>query len=588
MKYSKLVEVYENLEKTTKRLEKTKIISELFKNLNSNDLQHVVLLLQGKVFPSWDSRKIGVASKTILKAIHLATGVSVNKLEKEWIKKGDLGDVAYVFVRSKKQATLFSEKLTVKKVFSNIVKLPDIEGTGSIDRKISVIAELLTSAKPNEARYIVRTILEDMRFGVGEGSIRDCIVWAYFGDKLNIKYDEEKNELLINDEERKEYNSYIEVVQNAYDITNDFSIVAEVASKIGINGLKKVTLQVGRPIKVMLYQKAESFEDAFKIVGSPAAFEYKYDGMRMQIHRDKDKIMLFSRRQEDLTKQFPDVVKVVREKVKSKIFILDAEIIGIDKKSKKWLPFQNISQRIKRKYDIDKMAKEVPVMINFFDVIYEGKKNLLCEDFSKRREVLNKIVTEVPGKIQLASQIITDEVSKAEKFYNKALDLGNEGIMAKALDKPYKPGSRVGYGVKIKPVMETLDLVIVKAEWGEGKRANWLSSFTVACMDDDGNLLEIGKVGTGIKEKEEEGVSFSQLTKLLKPLILKKGEKEVSVKPEIVIEVNYEEIQKSVNYDSGFSLRFPRLVSLREDKSVKDVSGIDFVKELFKLQRKRG
>jgi DNA ligase-1 len=288
-----------------------------------------------------------------------------------------------------------------------------------------------------------------------------------------------------------------------------------------------------------------------------------------------------------VTKQFPDVVEVIRENIKSDNYVLDSEIIGIDPNTKKWLAFQNISQRIKRKYDIHQMAKSIPVMVNVFDAMQVNSKNLLKTPFRERRAEIQKIVNEVPEKLSIARQIITDNPGKAQEFYKEALQMGNEGIMAKNLDAPYKPGSRVGYGIKIKPVMETLDLVIVGAEWGEGKRASWLSSFTIACIDSNGNFVEIGKVGTGIKEKEQEGVTFEQLTNLLKPLTLSEKGKEVIVKPQIVIEINYEEIQKSPTYASGYALRFPRLISIREDRSPEDISTIEQVEELYFSQRNK-
>lgn len=585
MLYEDLVGVYKELENTSKRLEKTYHISKLLERTPVEDLKTIVLLLQGKIFPVWDERKIGVAARLVLKSINIATGISANRIEEGWKRTGDLGLTAEEFVGKKKQVALFSTNLEVKKVFDNLNALPKAEGAGAVDRKIKLIAELLTSAKPLEARYIVRTVLEELRVGVGEGSIRDAIVWAFFGDKLDIKYNQEENDLDMSDEEREEYNRYVEAVQEAYDLTNDFSKVAEIAKMKGIEGLKSVSLEIGKPIKVMLYQKAKDIEDAFERVGKPAALEYKYDGFRLQLHRDKDEIRLFTRRLENVTKQFPDVVNVIRNNIKSEDYIIDAEIIGIDPKTRKWLAFQNISQRIKRKYDIDRMAKEIPVMVNLFDAVQIDNEGLLKKPFKERREKLLKITKEVPEKLQLAKQIITDNAEKAEKFYQEALDKGNEGMMVKALDKPYKPGSRVGYGVKVKPVMETLDLVIVGAEWGEGKRAKWLSSFTVACIDENGRFLEIGKVGTGIKEKEEEGVSFEQLTEALKPLIVSEKGKEVKVKPVVVIEINYEEIQKSPTYSSGFALRFPRLISIRTDRSPDEISALSEVEEFYYGQK---
>lgn len=585
MDYSKLVEVYEKLDSTTKRLVKTKELSELLKVVPEEDLGMIVLLIQGRVFSPWDERKIGVASRIILKAISIATGVETKKVEDEWRKTGDLGKAAKNLIGKKKQATLFTTKLTVKKVFDNISKVAETQGKGSIEQKLNLITELLTSANPNEAKYIVRTVLEDLRVGVGDGSLRDAIVWAFFADEIGMKFDKEKNAIVM--EDRAKYNKYVEAVQRAYDIANDFSVVVLKAKKKGLKGFDEILLQVGNPLKVMLYQKSKGIRDAFSIVGKPAAVEYKYDGFRMQIHKKGNEIIIFTRRLENVTKQFPEIAKYVKDNVKGKSFILDCEAVGFSPKTGKYRPFQEVSQRIKRKYDIEKTAKELPVELNIFDVIsYEGK-NLVSEHFKKRREIIENAVNQVPKKIVIAQQIITSDEEEAEKFYRESLKKGNEGVMVKNLDAVYKPGSRVGYGVKVKPTMEDLDLVIVGAEWGTGKRGGWLSSFVLACIDDEGNFLEVGKVGTGIKEKTEEGTSFEQLTKLLKPLITSEKGREVKVKPEVVVEITYEEIQKSPNYASGYALRFPRLVKIRDDRRPEEINSLNEVEDLFYDQKKR-
>lgn len=581
-----MVEVYEQLEKTTKRLEKTDIISHLIKKTNADDIDVIILLLQGVVFPKWDEIKIGVASKLVLKAMNIATGIEAHKLEQEWKKKGDLGLVAEEYVGRKKQATLVSHDLTVKKVFENLRKLPEVTGHGSTEVKLKLVAELLSSATPIEAKYIVRTVLEDMRVGVGEGSIRDAIVWACFGDKLKIKYDIDANDLDMDEKEREEYNSFVKIIEEANELKNDYGEVAKIAKKEGVVGLKKILLHPGMPIKSMLYQKAEDIPNAFEMVGKPAALEYKYDGFRLQLHRDGDKINLFTRRLENVTEQFPDVVEVIKQHVKSKQYILDSEVIGIDPKTHAWLAFQQISQRIKRKYDIHQLVKDVPIMINVFDAMLVDGKNLIKHSFKERRAAIERVVQEVNNKLQPAKQLVTDDAAKAEKFYKEALAKGNEGIMMKNLEAPYKPGSRVGYGVKVKPVMETLDLVIVGADWGEGKRANWLSSFIIACRQGK-EFLEIGRVGTGFKEKDEEGLSFGQLTKMLKPLTISEKGREIKVKPKIVIEINYEEIQKSPSYNSGYALRFPRVVKLRDDKPVSEISTLKQVERYYFEQRHR-
>ena len=337
----------------------------------------------------------------------------------------------------------------------------------------------------------------------------------------------------------------------------------------------------------MLFQKAKNIKDAFSIVGKPAAIEEKYDGFRLQIHKNNGKLKLLTRSLEDVTKQFPDVVQTISKNVKSDEFIIDVEVVGIDAQTKKYLPFQNISQRIRRKYDIEEMAKKFPVQVNVFDVLFCDKKSLLKVPFIERRNTLKKIISETP-ELKLAKQLTTDDESVAENFYKESLAAGNEGVMMKNLQGIYKPGSRVGFGVKVKPTMDSLEVVIVGAEWGEGKRSKWLASFIIAVRDPETNsYLEIGRVGTGIKEKSE-GVSFDQLTELLKPLVIEEKGREVAVRPEIVIEVDYEEIQKSPTYSSGYALRFPRLVKLREDRASQDINTVDDVRSLAEAQRGRG
>jgi DNA ligase-1 len=584
MQYSKLVEVYERLESTTKRLEKTFIISTLLKQTKTEDLPEIILLLRGLVYPPWDEHKLGVASKLVVKAIHTSTGISGAAIEDEWRKIGDLGEVAKKLVAKKRQVTLFSQELSVKKVFSNLKKLASTEGKGAVEKKMQLIAELLTSAKPVEAKYIIRTLLEELRVGVADGTLRDAVTWAYFSDKAEVSYNEK--ERTINVEDREKYNHYVGEVQAAYDVSNDFGLVAQIAEGKGVAGLKKISMKVGTPIKVMLALKVKDAKEGFERVGKPAECEYKLDGFRMQIHKEGSSIIIYTRRLENVTKQFPDVVEYVKKNVRGKSFIIDSEAVGYSPKTKRYLPFQNISQRIKRKYDIDKMAKDFPVELNIFDIVYYEGKNLIKEDFKKRRVLIERIVNEVPQKIVLVKKLVTSKEKDVEEFYKDSIDKGNEGIMMKKLDAPYKPGARVGYMVKIKPVMDTLDLVIVGAEWGEGKRANWLSSFTLACIDENGEFLEVGKVGTGIKEKEKEGVTFEALTELLKPLIKSQKGRIVEIKPQIVVEVNYEEIQKSPTYSSGYALRFPRLIAVREDRSPEECSTLDMVEDYYYGQKR--
>lgn len=588
MDYLNLTGIYESINSTSKRLEKTNIIANLLKFSSKEDIPYLIPLLLGKIFPEWEEKKIGVSSQIVIKTLSKITSISKEKIEKEWSRTGDLGEVAFNIIKENKQRTLHRTKLTIKKVLENIQSLPNFTGAGTIDKKIALISELLTSAEPIEAKYIVRTVLEDLRVGIAEGTIRDAIVWAYL---YPVKYDKKENEIII--ENREKYNEAAEAVQHAYDTNPDFSKVIILIKEHRLKtinvaeALTKVSLIPGIPIKVMLYPKAEDLKDAFSITGTPSAIEFKYDGFRLLIHKNKDKIFLFTRRLENVTNQFPDVVEVVKKNISGDLYIIDSEVIGIDPKTRKWLPFQNISQRIKRKYNIQELVKTVPVQINAFDLLYLNNKSLIKEPFKKRRELLKKIISPVKDKLQLAVQIVTSDLKEAEKFYKESLSLGNEGVMFKNLEGIYKPGARVGYGVKVKPVLETLDLIITGAQWGEGKRASWLSSFDLSCLSKDKKqLLTIGKVGTGIKEKSE-GVTFIELTKLLKPLIKKETGKTVEVEPKIIVEIGYEEIQKSTNYNSGFALRFPKVKNLRPDLSPRDCDTIDRINKIYSSQRGR-
>jgi len=585
MKYQNLCDIYTQLEATPKRLEKTWILSQFLKKAAMDDLSPIILLLQGKIFPEWDERKIGIASRLIVKAINVATGISAPAIETEWKRTGDLGIVAQNLIGKKTQRTLASHDITIKKVLENLRNAAELEGLGTVDKKVKLVSELLTSAKPGEARYIVRTVLEELRVGVASGTLRDAIAWAFLLEDVQLNYDEKKKS--ISPDNRENYNKHIEAVKAAHDVSNDYTEVARLAKTKGQKGLQSVSMVIGKPLKVMLFQKAASIEDSFKHVGKPCAFEYKYDGFRIQIHK-KDKVRLFTRRLEEVTKQFPDVIEFVEKHVKGNNFILDAEVVGYKPKTKKYLPFQSISQRIKRKYDIPKMVKDFPIEVNVFDILCHDNIDIMKESYKKRRAMIEKMVKNSPYKIVIAKQLITDNVAKAEKFYRAALAAGEEGVMAKNLEGIYKPGSRVGFGVKVKPTMETLDLVVVGAEWGQGKRKGWLTSFTIACRDDDtGEFREIGKVGTGFKELEtEEGVTFDQMTNLLEPLIKTEKGKVVTIKPKVVLEINYEEIQKSPTYSSGFALRFPRLVNLRSEKPADEASSLQMVEDLYYGQKK--
>ncbi len=571
MRYQKLAELYEDLSGTTKRLEKISILSKFLKQLAEKE-RDVLYLLLGEIYPDYDERRIGISNKLAIKAIIKSTGIERSRVIQEWKKIGDLGKVAEALTQKRKQSTLHRHILTTEKVLENLRKLPELQGKGTVGKKLSLITELLTSASPLESKYLVRTLIGDLRIGVKESTVRDSMVSAFFSKS------DKKSEVK-------------RAIQSAIDNSNDLAVVFDVAKKGKLKGFSKVSIEVGKPVKVMLAQKAKTIKDAFEKVGKPCAIEYKYDGFRLLIHKKDSEIALFTRRLEKVTKQFPEVVEYIKKYVKGKSFILDSEAVGFDRKTKEYRPFQEISQRIRRKYNIEKMQKELPVEINVFDILYYNGKSLINESFEKRSSLLRKIIKNHPYKIIYSKQIITSNEKRAEKFYKKSLKDNQEGVMFKNLKAIYQPGSRVGHMLKVKPEERDLDLVITGGEYGTGKRSGWLSSFILSCYDSKNKkFLEVGKMGTGIKEKATQktdtGISFSELTEKFEPYFIEEKGKKVKIKPKIVVAITYQEIQRSPNYNSGFALRFPRFTALRPDKNPSDATTLKELKKDYENQKR--
>lgn len=561
MKYSVLADIYEKLESISGKLEKTHIISNMLKESSTENLPQVVLLLSGNVFPAWSEEELGVANQLMIKSISKAYGINEKEIVKYFKKTGDLGLVVEMLSKSKKQTTLGLKELSVEKIFENLKLIAKQTGSGSQDRKMNLIAELLIQAKPKEAKYLVRTVLGQLRVGVAEGLIRDAIAEAF--------------------------NVSAKTVENAWFLNPDYGEIAQIAKE---KGLESVKIEIGKPIMVLLAEKAPSLEDAINSFDE-VALEYKYDGARMVIQKKEDKFWIFTRRLENITKAFPDVVEICKKSLKAKECIVDGEGLAIDKKTGKPLPFQMLSKRIKRKYDIGEASKEIPIELNLFDIIYIDGKTLFDVSLKERRKLLAKVVKEIPGKIQLAKQLITKDFEKADKFYKEALKAGQEGLIVKNLQAKYHPGRRVAGGwLKVKPVLESLDLAIIGAIWGTGKRAGWLGSYILACRDSNtGDFLECGMLGTGVKEKKTlpTDITLKELTKILKPYIESEKGSEIKIKPKIVIEVAYEEIQKSPTYSSGYALRFPRLLRVRWDKGPEEIDDLERIEKIFKMQKGR-
>lgn len=542
--------MYEKLDATTKKLEKRDILADFYKSLNDKDLYKAVVLSTGYVF-SQGEEELGIAEGMVKRVIQRVAGAADKEVVEAFKKTGDLGFAAEKLMEKRKQRSLIKKELTSDMVFDNLRQLPKITGEGSQEKKIALIAELMAAASPKEARYLVRTTLGQMRIGVASGIIRDALAKA-FG------------------KEPKE-------VEHLFNMVGDFGRVAERAK----SGKMEASLEIFRPVRCMLADRGgDDIKAAVSSFEKPA-IEIKYDGFRVQIHKEKQKIVIFSRRMEDVTRQFPDIVEWARESIKSESAIVDGEAVAYDFAKDRAFPFQHLSRRIQRKYDIDLMVKEIPIQVNLFDIIYNEGENMMGRPMKERWATLNRIIKHTKN-FQLADHIETSDTKEAEAFYKLAVKKGQEGVVVKNIDAIYQPGKRVGFWLKVKPILEPLDLVIIGAEWGEGKRSKWLSSMILGAKKGS-KIVDTGRMASGFTEDQLE-----ELTKLLKSLIVKEEGKVVTVKPKIVVEIGYEEIQASPKYESGYAFRFPRLLRIRTDeKTADDADTVETIEKLYKKQRGR-
>ncbi len=552
LSYSKMVEVYEALDSTTKRLEKTTILAEFFNDIGKKNpklLPVVTLLSLGRVFPTWSEEELGIGTKLLMKAIAFVVGVKPEDVEDMQRDAGDIGQAAQNLFMKKKQSTLFTRTLTIEKVHSNLIKIATISGSKAQTKKLEILRELLSSASPTEAKYITRTVIEELRVGVGEGTIRDALSQAFGVEK--------------------------EVVERAHMLTNDLGLVAEVSKEKGVEGLKNLTLNPGKPVKPMLAQLSPGISTSILEMGW-ALCETKYDGIRVQIHRLGNEVNIFTRRLENISNAVPEIVEYIRKALPSKDFIVEGEIIVT--RDGKPISFQYILQRVRRKYDIERMREEVPLKLYLFDVLYY-KEPLIDVPFEKRREILESIVTVSGDKIQLSRQVkvTPDSLQLAEDLFNESIKGGHEGIMIKDPSAPYMPGIRGKKMLKFKAEPETLDLVVVGGSYGRGKRAHLIGSYLLAARDENNELKTLAYAATGLDDK-----TLLELHELVEPLITSKIGRQVKIAPHIILEVAYSEIVKSPEYESGYSLRFPVVKRMRDDLSVDDIDTVDRINSMFK------
>ncbi len=544
-------ELCQRVEGVSGSLEKVDLVAAFLKNLDDDELAVASGFIMGDLFsPSMDL-VMGVGPSILYEAMARACGCSTERISDMLRATGDPGLVASAAVDKKKPigfaAFIKDEPLSIKEVYQRLVAVARASGKGSQDAKVKNLQYLFSQATPLEAQYIARLAIEDMRIGIGEGGVRDAIAQAFSQDASKV--------------------------ERAYNLTNDIGLVAVNARK---GTLADLSVLINHPIKMMLAQVGEGISASMQELGS-AAIEWKYDGARVQIHKDGKRVRIFSRRLEDVTRSLPEIVRLAQE-VRADKAILDGEVVAIGKDSRP-LAFQEILKRFRRKYNVEKQAKETPLHLFLFDLIYLDGQSTVDLPLTRRRELLEGIA----DPSILADQVISDSVQKAEEIYHQALEKGHEGLILKNSMSVYAPGKRGKNWLKIKPVMETLDLAVIGAKWGEGRRASFLGSYRLACLDEaTSKLQDIGWVATGLTDE-----ALAELTELFRELILVQNGMEVELKPAVIFEVAYEEIQKSQSYSSGYALRFPRLVRVRDDKSLEEADSLERVESLYRVQRGR-
>ena len=544
-------ELCQRVEGVSGSLEKVDLVAAFLKNLDDDELAVASGFIMGDLFsPSMDL-VMGVGPSILYEAMARACGCSTERISDMLRATGDPGLVASASVDKKKPigfaAFIKDEPLSIKEVYQRLVAVARASGKGSQDAKVKNLQYLFSQATPLEAQYIARLAIEDMRIGIGEGGVRDAIAQAFSQDASKV--------------------------ERAYNLTNDIGLVAVNARK---GTLADLSVLINHPIKMMLAQVGEGISASMQELGS-AAIEWKYDGARVQIHKDGKRVRIFSRRLEDVTRSLPEIVRLAQE-VRADKAILDGEVVAIGKDSRP-LAFQEILKRFRRKYNVEKQAKETPLHLFLFDLIYLDGQSTVDLPLTRRRELLEGIA----DPSILADQVISDSVQRAEEIYHQALEKGHEGLILKNSMSVYAPGKRGKNWLKIKPVMETLDLAVIGAKWGEGRRASFLGSYRLACLDEaTSKLQDIGWVATGLTDE-----ALAELTELFRELILVQNGMEVELKPAVIFEVAYEEIQKSQSYSSGYALRFPRLVRVRDDKSLEEADSLERVESLYRVQRGR-
>jgi DNA ligase-1 len=581
--YAVIADAYEKIEATTKRLEMTDLLVDLLKKTPKSVIDKVVYLTQGKIYPDFVGLEIGVAEKLAIRALRRASGRRESEIEADLQKSGDIGETAQKLLAKKKQTTFFQKTLTAEHVYEVLDKMAKTSGSGAVDMKMALLAGLLSDASPKEAKYIMRTVTGNLRLGIADMTVLDALAIAYGGGKENR-----------------------ELIERAYNISSDLGRVADVVVEKGLEGIKKFQVMVFEPIRPMLAERLASPEEILEKLGGKCIAEYKYDGERIQAHKKGAEVTLFSRRLENISNQYPDAVDLVKQNVKAKEAIVEAECVAMDLETDEMLPFQELMHR-RRKYGVEAAMAEYPVSLFMFDALFVDEKDLTLEAYPVRRKALEETLKE-SLRVKPAKHIVARNAKQLEAFFEEAIENGCEGLMCKAMgkDSVYQAGARGWLWIKYKrdyksEMTDTVDLVVVGAFHGRGKRAGTYGALLLATYNKKADMFEtVTKCGTGFTDKD-----LASLPEMLgKHEIPRKHsrvqstlEADVWFEPAVVLEILGAEItlspihtcaMDSIRKGAGLAIRFPRFTgNYRTDKAAEDATSSAEVVEMYRGQLKK-
>lgn len=561
------------------------ILAGFFRGVEPKDLRRVIYLSVGRLHPDFHPQELGMADKLALHAIASVSGRPLPEVEAIWRKVGDPGEVAESLIGGKKQMTLFSEPLTFDAVIDDLTAIESASGRDSQGKKMKILARMLHDATPLEARYLCRIVTGRMRVGAGAMTVMDALAQAF-----------------ATKEDRPD-------IERAFNVTCDMGLVAETLASGGMGAVRGIGVSVGSPIKVMLAERLRSLPEIMERMGGRCAFEYKYDGIRVQAHiRRGEGVKLYSRRLEDLTENFRDIADALAAQLEGGEAIVEGECVAYDPDTGALRPFQNVTHR-RRKHGMSETIEEIPVRIFMFDLLYKDGKDYTLEPYTERRAVLESSFarTADPGsdRIEYTTREIIENAEEAQRFFNDAVASNCEGIMAKSLtdDSVYRAGSRGFLWIKYKKdyeqaLVDTFDLAVVGAFYGMGKRAGRYGALLMAAYDpDSGSWCTACKLGTGFDD-----AFLDALPGMLEKYRSESRPRSVDAEmvpdvwfvPGMVLEVTAADISISpvhtaafdtVKGGAGLGLRFPRFTGrVRDDKTPEQCTTSAEMLEFYEMQ----